>query len=105
MNTKKRYAGKPFIRLLECYVLRSIGELSLDEDKKLRNMEPTLHELYELDGSWYEIIESVMEFPSSLPSQIDTIWKKNQKLAELNNEELVPNDFAELFVDHNFQAG
>ena len=37
-----RYAGKPFLRLLECYVLAAIGELSDEQQATLRAMEPKL---------------------------------------------------------------
>jgi hypothetical protein len=32
-----RYAGRPLLRLIECYVLDAIGELGLQEDRQLRS--------------------------------------------------------------------
>ena len=104
MTVSERYVGKPFLRLLECYVLRAIGELSNDEESKLETMSPKLREVYKFDGSWHEVVSHVMEIPDGLPSQIDAIWKKNRELATQNGEELIPQDFAEMFVDHNFPS-
>ena len=104
MNVKERYLGKPFLRLLECYVLRAIGKLTAEEESTLENTSPKLREVYKADGSWFEIVASVMELPESLPSQINAIWEKNCELAKANGEELVPQDFAEMFVDKNFPS-
>lgn len=102
MNVRKRYIGKPLLRLLECYVLRAIGKLTAEEESSLESMSPKLRQVYKADGSWFDILASVMGFPESLPSQINAIWERNCDLAKANGEELVPQDFAEMFVDKNF---
>lgn len=102
MNVKDRYIGKPFLRLLECYVLRAIGELTADEETKLKKMAPKLREVYKSKGVWYEIVAEVMEISDSVPAKIEGFWKKNSELAKQNGENLLPQDFAEMFVDHNF---
>ena len=56
MNVSERYHGKPFLRLLECYVLRAIGELSEDDESNLNSMLPKLREIYRVNGAWYEIV-------------------------------------------------
>ena len=102
MTVKERYAGKPFLRLLECYVLRAIGQLTAGEESSLVNMSPKLRETYKVDGSWFEIVASVMELPESLPSQINAIWEKNSELAKANGEEFmlrtVPSNLFQLQV-------
>ena len=40
-----RYAGKPFLRVLECYVLWAIGELTSEHEKLLVTMTPKLREV------------------------------------------------------------
>ena len=102
MNVKDRYIGKPFLRLLECYILRAIGELSADEEIKLEAMTSELQKVYNSDGSWHEIVAETMAIPESVAIQIGGIWKKNCELAKQNGEILLPQDFAEMFVDHNF---
>jgi hypothetical protein len=46
-----RYEGKPFLRLLECYVLSAIDELTDEQCAALSALEPKLRELYGVQGS------------------------------------------------------
>lgn len=103
MNNNHRYSEKPFQRLLECYVLRTIGKLTREEESTLEEMSPKLCEVYNLAGEWHEIVATVMNFPDALPAQVKTIWEKNCELANAKNEELNPQDFVEMFVDQNFE--
>ena len=65
-----RYAGKPFLRLLECYVLSLIGQLDDGQQEKLHRMEPKLAGVYGAEGTWFEIVGAQMDFPPSMPNQI-----------------------------------
>ena len=69
----QRYAGKPFLRLLECYVLWAAGELSAEEEEKLQAMTPKLRQVYNRRGSWQEIVIGEMEFPPDLPQYIKSV--------------------------------
>lgn len=98
----QRYKGKPFLRLLECYVLWSINELENKDRLNLEKMSPKLREIYNIDGDWIDIIEKVMEFPNNIQSLIKNNWEKNLKIAEIKNIKLSPERFAQDFVDGNF---
>ena len=63
--TPERYDGKPFLRLIDCYVLDSIGELDSGPRKTLRAMEPTLQAVYKRSGTWQEIVRSQVQLPSA----------------------------------------
>lgn len=102
MSAKDRYVGRPFLILLESYVLLAIGELPLDRQKKLVAMEPQLRQLYMVKGEWHDIVSLVMDLPDSLPAEIRIIWAKNQAKALAHGEVLKPQDFVEMFVDKNF---
>ena len=52
-----RYEGKPLLRLLECYVLLAIGELSSDDQLVLSEMTPKLQGVYKCSGRWDQIVE------------------------------------------------
>ncbi len=67
-----RYAGKPFLRLLECYVLFAIGQLDEHQQETLQHMEPKLADVYNLSGTWLDIVSSQMAFPD-LQSAIDFV--------------------------------
>jgi hypothetical protein len=99
-----RYAGKPLLRLLECYVLRAIGHLDAQQEETLRCMEPKLRLIYKNQGSWVEIVSSQMNLPRTLPEQIKDIWEKGLSQARRLGLSIDPNEFAVKFVDENFSS-
>ena len=88
-----RYAGNPLLRLLELYVLWSIGELNSNDDDLLQQMTPRLRETYSHNGTWFEIIESVMELPVAARQEIVELWKRARAVDPSAQA------FAERFVD------
>jgi len=46
----KRYAGKPFLRLLDSYVLDAIGHLDADSAAALIRLEPKFHAAFNATG-------------------------------------------------------
>jgi len=101
MTENGRYKNKPFLRLLECYVLFAIDELSSFDQLGLTQMEPKLQELYQIQGEWFDIIEAVMELPPNTAEQILVLWERNIEIAEINGRTLIPQEFAEMIVDQN----
>lgn len=97
-----RYEGKPILRLLECYVLRALGKLSDEQNATLAAMTPKLQEIYHYRGEWYEIVESAINLPQGIETEIFKLWEKNQLIALNIGEELSPERFAQIFVDQNF---
>ncbi|MDH5648195.1 MAG: hypothetical protein OEY67_00955 [Gammaproteobacteria bacterium] len=97
----ERYTGKPFLRLLELYVLDAIGQLSDKDEETLIKMTPNLQATYKSQGSWKEIIRKVMDLPENMPSLIIDMWNKNQKIAKDNGQVLEGEQFAMMFVDQN----
>ncbi|HEV3421461.1 MAG TPA: hypothetical protein VG075_14220 [Candidatus Acidoferrum sp.] len=97
-----RYQGKPFLRLLELYVLWAIGELAEKEALILEEATPKLRSIYHREGDWKSIIAGEMEFPPHLPAKIRELWKRNLEKARTAGVVLPPQQFAELFVDDNF---
>ncbi len=78
-----RYEGRPFLRLLECYVLWTIGELSTDQSEQLVAMTPNLRETYGFEGDWQTIVAHQMDFPSELLSSLREMWERNLKVADV----------------------
>lgn len=97
-----RYAGKPFLRLLESYVLKAIGRLSPQEERALEAMEDKLSAVYGQNGSWVEIVAAQMEFPVELPQRIREIWETGSARAREQGFTPDPIEFTRHFVDMNF---
>jgi hypothetical protein len=97
-----RYTGKPFLRLLECYVLNAIGALDERQQESLRLMEPKLAQTYGVNGKWTEIIDIHMDFPSDFSEKIRAVWERNLSRLHDQQVEVDPNEFALQFIDQNF---
>ena len=99
-----RYKGKPLLRLLECYALKSIGHLTVQEEATLDALAPKLSQLYGHQGAWHKIIEALMELPPDMPQMIRDMWARNRRRAEQAGVQLDAQQFAELFVDQNLAS-
>lgn len=97
-----RYEGKPFLRLLECYVLSAINQLTDEQRTALSALEPKLQELYGEQGSWSDIVASQMDFPESLVEKIKEVWRLNSEKFSQAGAQINAEDFARHFVDTNF---
>jgi hypothetical protein len=102
MALTSRYAGKPMLRLLECYVLWAIGMLERNEKEKLSQMEPKLRQVFKQpDGDWRQIVSRAMAFPAHMPDLIRVKWAENSELSKRQSAVLAPQEFAQKFVDAN----
>lgn len=97
-----RYQGRPFLRLLECYVLWAVGQLDARQAEVLERMTPKLRQTYRTGGSWQEIVAAEMGFPDSLPEALRSMWARNQQIARDDGTELEPEQFARMVADSNF---
>lgn len=71
-----RYEGRPFLRLVECYILERIGKLSERDGALLSQMTPKLRETYSREGSWAEIVEGEMHFDAGVSRTIAENWAR-----------------------------
>ena len=104
MANNPRYDGKPLLRLLELYVLRAIDELPPMEQQALERMAPKLHAIYGGNGAWHEAVAAAVHLPADIPAAIRDLWARNLEIARTNDTPLVPQMFAEMFVDENLVA-
>jgi hypothetical protein len=89
------------LRLLESYVLWSIGQLPETDANLLRQMTPKLQAVYKVQGDWPQIVSTVMQLPPNLPATLIDLWTKNTEIARQHKMTLAPLDFAKMFVDQN----
>ncbi|KRG78435.1 hypothetical protein ABB30_03745 [Stenotrophomonas ginsengisoli] len=97
-----RYVGRPFLKLLDCYVLSAMGQLDPQQDEILKGMEGKLAEIYGATGSWFEIVGSQMDFPDAVPAQIRAIWDSYLMKVHPLGGAVDPIEFAMTFVNTNF---
>ena len=98
-----RYAGKPFLKLLESYVLDAIGHLDPMADAALRAMEPQYRAMFGAAGSWREIVVSRMQFPAGMQGAIREMWQSGRvRFREANGREPDPMEFTRVFIDSKF---
>ncbi len=98
-----RYEGKPFLKLVDSFVLKSIGELDPSQKDLLQEMESNIQETYNSSGSWDEIVMAQLGFEADITDAILGLWTKNKAIAKENNVELSPMEFTEMFVANNVE--
>jgi hypothetical protein len=99
-----RYAGKPFLKLVDSFVLKCIGELDSVQESFLVQMTPKLQEVYSSGGTWDQIVVAQLHFPSTIAETIQAMWNKNPNIAKQNGTTLTPMQFVEMFVANNVEA-
>lgn len=100
-----RYDGRPFLKLLDSYVLWAAGELEPENELALVKMTPKLQEVYASSGSWQEIVEAQMDLPDSAAASIKAMWSRNLARVETageHGEHLDAGEWARRVVDENF---
>ena len=90
-----RYAGKPFLKLVDSFVLKCIGELDSSQESLLVKMTPKLQEVYSSGGTWEDIVVAQLHFPPNIGEAIQALWNKNQDVAKKNGVTLTPMQFVE----------
>jgi len=98
-----RYEGKPFLRYLDHYVLRAIGQLGPQHEATLAEMSESLSGLYG-QGEWFDIVALRMNLEADYPARIAEIWQSAAQSSQAQGIELDPIEFTRLFVDANFPS-
>lgn len=94
-----RYEGRPFLRLLESFVLDALGCLTEPEQARLEALTPNLKETFKRSGTWREIVAAEMSFPADCPATIVRNWEENKKRASEQGLQLNPQQFARFLAD------
>jgi hypothetical protein len=100
--TSDRYDGRPFLRLLECYVLRAVGQLSPAHAARLDELTPKLQATYGLAVEWPQIVEHEMEFPPEMPAELRSMWERKLAAAADAGVDVDPESWTRQVVDKNF---
>jgi hypothetical protein len=99
----ERYVGKPFLELVDAYVLDAIGHLHPDSDAELTAREPEFRKLFGIDASWREMVVQRMGFPEGMAGALRELWVKGRNsYVTKHRAEPVPREFVQGFIDTNF---
>ena len=98
-----RYAGKPFLELLDAYVLDAIGHLDAARRADLTAREAGFRQMFGGTGDWRTQVEQRMQFPQGMAGAIRELGEKGAaKFAAAQGYQPEPAEFARSFVDKNF---
>lgn len=97
-----RYEGKPFLRLLECYVLWSVDQLPSGQADALEVMAPKLAATYGVEGTWQDVVAAQMEFPPDLPDALRGMWERALVDAGGSRDTVDAELWAQRVVDSSF---
>ncbi|MET0370567.1 MAG: hypothetical protein ABW039_04225 [Sphingobium sp.] len=98
-----RYEGKPFLRLLDCYIMDAIGHLDPAQDAQLTALEPKFREVFGAVGDWRQIVEHRMDFAEGMQDAVRQVWEAGTArfIAEQGHDP-DPAEFTRIFVDSKF---
>ncbi len=94
----ERYRDKPFLLMLESYILDAIGELPGPMEQLAKNVSGKLFG----GGDWRRRLREEVGFDTSLNDQVKQLWTENLQIAKEKAAELEPGDFAQALVEANF---
>ena len=98
-----RYAGKPFLELLDAYVFDAIGHLDAARDAELTAREAEFRKLFGGIGDWRAQVVQRMQFPDGMAGAVREVWEKGAaKFAVAQGYQPEPQEFVRSFVDKNF---
>jgi len=102
-DNEDRYAGRPFLRLLECLALDAIDALDPEQRATLEAMAPKLAVSlgHEGEGTWQQIVAAQMQWGEGIEAAIREVWDRNRQIAQVEGIDLTPDEFAMLFADAN----
>jgi hypothetical protein len=95
-----RYAGKPLLRLVECYVLDAIGELGPGDHAKLEDVAPKVGAAVGSEAAtWQGVVDDALDLPGDFRQSLRADWESNRERAKEQGHDLTPQEFAEAVAD------
>jgi hypothetical protein len=73
-----RYAGKPFLKLVESYLQRVIGVLPPRDAELLEQMTPKLQGTFGREGAWHAIVAAEMCFDDEFDDEVRAEWQRSR---------------------------
>lgn len=97
----QRYAGRPLLKVLECYILDSIGALSVEHQTGMRAI---VQRIWAGGDDWKATVRAHLELDATLDEGLRQMWLRNQEIARGNGRSIHPVQFAKMVADQNFSS-
>lgn len=97
----ERYIEAPFLRLVDAFILQSIGFLDPLVEAKLNKMSPRINALYGIRGTWEEVVMKKTGFTQTSRGDIYQLWRNYGYIAYRCGNQLSPVAFTKIIVDQN----
>lgn len=102
LGTQERYAGRPFLRLVDAYLLQCIGHLSASQEASIRQMAPKLAATFgSSETQWERIVEQQLDYSPEVTGQIQALWAGYREQAYRQGVSAKPEAFVYRFVAEN----
>jgi len=100
---KDRYANRPLLRLVDCYLLDLIGELPHDQAELLPQLVPRLQRTFcSARVTWQELVEDQLALLPEARNEIIRFWAGYQAHHRALGREVTPAEFVIEFTGQNF---
>ncbi len=93
------------LRLLECCILRSLGQLSESQQIQLTAATPKLRAVFRQAGEWHQIVRAALDLPPNFEAIVQRKWSQYLRTSP-NSDDLVgaqsfANELAKQVAGHN----
>lgn len=100
-SDEERYQGRPFVRLLDLYVLALLDQLSSEASEVVDQLVRSAF-TSEPAEPWTLVLEKELHLPTGLADQIKAMWRGYQAFEQTQGRLANPIDFTRHVVDENF---
>lgn len=102
LGTQERYAGRPFLRLVDAYLLKCIGHLAEPQAASIRQMAPKLAATFgSSETQWERIVERQLGYSPEVVGKIQALWAGYREQADREGVPAEPAVFVYRFVTDN----
>ena len=102
LGTQERYAGRPFLRLVDAYLLQCIGHLAEPQAASICQMAPRLAVTFgSSETQWERIVEQQLGYSPEVAGEIQALWAGYQEQSERQGVPADPAVFVYRFVADN----
>lgn len=98
-----RYRDRPFLRLVDAWMLDAIGHLPRHVDKALSDREAQFALQFGERGRWRDMVARRLDLPPGMAGAVREVWMKGRpRFVAAHGHEPDPGEFVRTFVDTRF---